>query len=755
MRKIELISSFTSRGYQQSLFANTMKKNSLIVLPTGLGKTIIALMHAMYQFNTNNKKILFLAPTKPLVEQHELSFKELIKNKEDIVLQTLTGSVSPKKREEMYKTSDIIFSTPQLIENDIVNSKVPLEDFSLVIIDEAHRATGNYAYCFIAQEFAKSAQILALTASPGTSKEEIETVMSNLVIENIEVKKYEDDDVKPYVQDTSIEHIQVELTAEQKKIKSHLDKVISKKTQELNNLGVLKGSKQLSKREILELQSELRKIIGNNEAEEVTWKAISLAAALMKLLYGQELFDSQDFKAAFTYYHNFFREGGDTSKAAQELTMDIDFRDAYDQLRKLHEKNELHPKLHALKKIIAQEFETNPDNKIILFNQYRDTALHICEEIKSNSCKPVVFFGQNKKGNIGMSQKEQKRILDEFRSGIHNVLISTSVGEEGLDIPKVDTVIFYEPVPSAIRSIQRIGRTGRFNKGKAYVLQTKGTRDIATRYVASAKEKRMYSSLEGIKKDIQKKKQRGLSDFFEKKSAQTQTKKSTPQENSQQQQPINSLPRILVDSRENTDLIKKLFKVEEFEVEATQLTVGDIVISEDVAIERKAVGDFVSSLLDKRLFPQLIDLARNFKRPILLIEGEESLYAQRNIHPNVIRSAISSIAIDLRMPIIYTNSIDETLEYIKTIVKRQNKEKKALSLVSNKRGLSEIQEIEKVVSSIPKVNAITAKHLLEHFNSLELLAKASAKELEEVEGIGSIRAKYIYEFMRRKYNENN
>lgn len=738
MKQIELISSFKARTYQQSLFAHTMKKNSLIVLPTGLGKTIIALMHAVYHYNNKHKKVLFLAPTKPLVEQHEHSFRELIANQDSFIFQTLTGTVSPKKREELYNQADIIFSTPQLIENDIINERISLDDFSLVIVDEAHRATGGYAYCFIAEELSKYAQIIALTASPGTSKDEIQTVMNNLKLEYVEVKRYEDEDVKPYVQKTNIHHIEVELTKPQKKIKEKFDKVIAKKTQELKNLGII-SSKQLSKRDILELQAELRKQIGTNEASETTWKAISLAAGLMKLLYGQELFDSQDFKAAHTYFYNFFRDGGDKSKAAEELTRDIDFREGFEELRKLEKKGEQHPKLEKLKELLNKEFSKTSDSKIIIFNQYRETAQHIVEEIQDKKIKPVLFVGQNKKGNVGMSQKQQKKILNDFREGEYNVLISTSVGEEGLDIPKVDTVIFYEPVPSAIRTIQRVGRTGRFNEGNAYVLQTKGTRDVATRYVASAKEKRMYQALEQLQKGEKNHKQKGLNEFFEKK------------EEIKPKKDFSGLPTVLVDNRENTDLIKRLFKVDEFKVEATQLTVGDIVISEEVAIERKAVGDFVSSLLDKRLFPQLIDLARNFRRPILLIEGDESLYAQRNLNPNVIRSAISSIAIDLRMPIIYTSSLDETVDYIKTIIKRQHKEKKALSLVSGKKGLSDIQEVEKVVSSIPKVNAVTAKHLLLHFNSLEKLAKASVKELEDVEGIGSIRAKYIYEFIRREY----
>lgn len=763
MKSIELVSSFSPRGYQQALFANTMNKNSLIVLPTGLGKTIIALMHSIYHYNKNNKKILFLAPTKPLVQQHEQSFKELIANKDSFIFQTLTGTTSPSKRKQLYHDSDFIFSTPQLIENDIINSRINLNEFSLIIIDEAHRATGNYAYCFIAEQFSHNAQILALTASPGTDKEEIEEIMHNLQLNQIEVKSYEDEDVKPHVQKTQIEHIEVHLNEEQKTIKQLFNKVVKKKIEQLHKLNITTLSKTPSKKEILDLQSELKKQIGTHNTDDTTWRAISLAAALMKLYYGIELFESQDFHASYLYFYNFYRQSGDRSKAAAELSTDIDFTNAFEALIKINKKNQQHPKLIKLKELLQQEFTNTPDIKIIIFSQYRETANHLVEELKNQpQLNPVLFIGQNKKGNIGMSQKQQKTILEEFRNGTHNILISTSVGEEGLDIPKVDTVIFYEPVPSAIRTIQRIGRTGRFSQGKAFVLQTKDTKDIAIRYVASAKEKKMYTALRAIKGELGEKKQKGLNEYFSKENNSTNNENSKINDSSPNR-PLNShnsndntytdsTPKILVDSRENSDLIKKLFHIDEFTTQATHLTSGDIVISQDIAIERKAVNDFVSSILDKRLFPQLIELAKNFKRPILLIEGEESLYAQRNVNPNVIRATLSSIATELRMPIIYSSSIEESVEFIKTIVKRQNKDKNALSLVSQKKSLDETQELEKFVSSIPKVNAVTAKQLLQHFNTIEDIVKATQKQLEEVEGIGSIRAKYIYEFFKREYN---
>jgi Fanconi anemia group M protein len=102
------------------------------------------------------------------------------------------------------------------------------------------------------------------------------------------------------------------------------------------------------------------------------------------------------------------------------------------------------------------------------------------------SCKG--FFGQSKKhGQKGLNQDKQLSILEDFRNGKFQVLVATSVAEEGLNIPNVDLVIFYEPVPSEIRFIQRKGRTGRFSNGRVIILSYENSIDI--KYLESSKRK--------------------------------------------------------------------------------------------------------------------------------------------------------------------------------------------------------------------------------------------------------------------------
>ena len=819
VNQIKLVSNFKARNYQQSIFANSLNKNTLVVLPTGLGKTIIAIMQVVYYFNQNpNKKILFLAPTKPLVEQQKTSFEGFFENSDDFNFKVLTGLISPSKRFQIYKENNFIFSTPQLIENDIINSIINPKDFSLVIFDEAHRGTGNYAYCFIAEEFAKnSTKILALTASPGTSMESIREVINNLKIEHVEVKKYSDIDVKPHVKETKVEYLEVELSENFKNIKEKLNLCYIHKLKELKNLGYLQGKtiNQISRRDLLDLQIDLRKDISTGNADENIWRCISISAGIMKLSHGIELFESQEILAASNYFYEFFKSSKQKTKAIEELILDIDFREAFDGILELKKQGIIHPKLIKLKEIVSKELLENPDLKLIIFNQYRESAQKIVEELSKinevsakkyknksetgiSRIKPCLFVGQSKKGGQGLSQKKQKELLDDFREGKFNILVSTSVGEEGLDIPKVDSVVFYEPVPSAIRTIQRTGRTGRFKEGKVTVLITKDTRDVIMRHVASAKERKMYQVLDKIRSEFSSenlvKKSEigsgrketltllnyknedkdevshiGLNNFIKKKEASNneqiqenqgnsnentskkQEKIQKEEENKSQIDGIDDRVQIYVDNRENNDLIKELFRIEDIKTISKKLDVADIVISEHIAIERKAKADFVNSIIDSRLFPQLKNLILNYRRPVLILEGEENIFSIRNLNPNVIRATLSSIAIDFRIPIIYTNSIEETAQMIRVIARRTIRAKKEISLATNKTSHSIYEEQEKVVSSIPRINVITAKNLLIHFKSIEKLVKAKESDLIKIAGVGKIRAKNLVEFFKREY----
>lgn len=771
---LQFIDEIKPRPYQQSIIQNSLNKNTFVVLPTGLGKTIVAQALLIHHTNNNSdKKILFLAPTKPLVEQQKEAIQRTTQNMDEEKCVTLTGLISPAKREAIYQEKQFIFSTPQLIENDIINSILDPKEICLCIFDEAHRATGNYAYTFIASAIKDSSSILALSASPGTSKEDIIQVLTNLFIEHIEVKTYEDKDVKEFISKTRLQPIEVKLSQEIMAVITLLKTAYNKRLQLLKDLGYFHGKSisTIYKRDLLQLSGEIRTTIATGDTDENMWKAISVCASIMKLSYAIELLESQDFGATHSYLSAIFKDANST-KAAQDLTLDLHIKEGFEVLSHYIKQGVVHPKRIKLVEMVSRIFEKQPDSKIIVFNQYRETAQAIVEELEQfKEFRPTIFVGQAKKGEMKMSQKKQKEVLEQFREGEFNILVSTSVGEEGLDIPKVDTVIFYEPIPSAIRAIQRIGRTGRFDKGSAYVLLTRGTRDIATRFIATAKEKRMHKVLQDIKQEFEKNSTNliankkanstGLHQFMSSRNNENGDENVGNGENNQNSEKINNsskieastqfTPTIFVDVRENNDLLKELYYSNDLQAVAKQLDVGDIVISEQCAIERKSKKDFVNSILDKRIFPQLIDLTKNYKRPILILEGEESIYAQRNVDDNMIRGVLCAISVDLRIPILYTQNLKDTVKMIITLTKRANKDKKEHSLHTNKSSISTNEELEKVISMIPTINLSLGRELLRNFTSIEKLTYASQKDLEQVEGIGKKRAEKIYNFLREEY----
>ncbi|MFH0948876.1 MAG: DEAD/DEAH box helicase family protein [Candidatus Aenigmatarchaeota archaeon] len=477
------------RAYQDNIARTSFNGNTLVVLPTGLGKTNIAAIVAAHCLEKDmNKKILFLAPTKPLVEQHKKTFQRFLKIGEDELV-VLTGETKPEDRVKLYNKADIIFSTPQTIENDLDSYRLNLKNFSLLIVDEAHRAVGNYAYphvaaCFVNQS---SGLILALTASPGSYHYKIEEVMKKLFITNVEIRTRDDNDVKAYIQKVEYEWEEVLLSDEMKKIKQLLEKIKDEKIKKLMSWRIL-HSPMVSKSQILAMQQELaRRKTGPSYA------AMSLLAEVLKIDHALLLLETQCIYSLKKYTDSF---ADDKTKAVERLIKNEDFTAAMDILNELI-KNEIeHPKMERLKDIISAELKENKLAGIIIFAQFRDTIEKIEAVLHDvRNAAPVEFIGQTKKKGKGLSQKEQVQILNEFKLGFYNILIASQVGEEGLDIEETNVVIFYEPVPSAVRLIQRTGRTARTKPGKVIVLMTKDTRDEAYYWSARHKEKKMKKIL--------------------------------------------------------------------------------------------------------------------------------------------------------------------------------------------------------------------------------------------------------------------
>ncbi|MFT4250499.1 MAG: DEAD/DEAH box helicase [Candidatus Woesearchaeota archaeon] len=720
--------TFTPRGYQEAIVQTAKQYNTLVVLPTGLGKTAIAMMLAQHRIQQHpNKKILFVAPTKPLVEQHHTSFAQYLPDAETLGV-TLTGRTPPKKRAKQFSDATYIFSTPQTIENDLLAGRITLTDVCLLVLDEAHRATGDYAYVGIASEYEKQAtnqRILALTASPGSKKEDVQEIVTNCFIEQLEVRSLDDPDVTEYVQELDVTYVEVTLPNEFVQVQQTLARVLDNRNKQLLSTGLVKKEPR-TKGELLGVQKTLQHEIRSGKPDPAVWRSISLIAEILKAQHAQELLETQGLQALNTYLEGLERQARKgQSKAVSNLLQDVDMRHVIIKSKELDKRGLEHPKFVKLLSIIKLERVKNPDSKIIVFSQYRDMASLIAKNLN----EARLFVGQQKKGETGLSQKEQQAMLEEFRAGEFHVLVATAVGEEGLDIPQVDLVVFYEPVPSAIRTIQRRGRTGRHDTGRVHVLVTKDTRDEAYRWVAFHKEKRMYRTLKDIEKTITPKAP----------SAQTTLETTSEEE----------VVEIVADSREKASGVLKQLKKLNVHLTLQALPVGDYVLSKRVCVEFKYQDDFVDSLLDGRLFSQLRELVQ-YQKPIVMVQGSD-WYSQRNVHPNAIRGALSAIAVSFGVPILVTQNDEDSARMLLLIAQREAKGGISQAVTQSVRASTKNQELFSLVASIPSVGPVLAPKLLAHFLTVHNIVTASEQDLLAVEGVGKKKARSIKEFFSTRY----
>ena len=748
------------RVYQEVIYARCKERNCLVVLPTGLGKTLVAMLIADYRLERYGGKILMLAPTKPLALQHEKNFKKLFNLPADRI-NVLTGELSPKERQKIWERSTVVTATPQTIENDIITGRIALQDVVLLVFDEAHRAVGSYSYVFIAEEYLKSARhprILALTASPGSNEERIREVVKNLGIEHIEFRSEGSPDVKPYVQRVEFEWIRVDLPLIYKEVRSLLREMLKESLKPLSQFRFVSTySPDISKREILEAGRRI-----NAEVAKGNYAVGHLMlhqAKAIKLQHAIELLETQGLTALRAYLKK-LREDRRT-KSSKELMGDPRMRKVTYLLVQAKESGIDHPKMEKLKELLIDQLREKSTSKIIVFTNYRDTGRKIVEELSGKGIRAERFIGQATKSNDrGMTQKQQKETLERFSRGEFSVLVATSVGEEGLDVPEVDLVVFYEPVPSAIRSIQRRGRTGRHRPGRVVVLMARGTRDEAYYWSAKRKEKTMFDVLRRVEEMVKKEKQVSLESFVKGRPGKETKAPETPSQSSARESPVKSIfvkkPKeivVYVDSRELRSGVPKYLKGLGADVEVRTLDVADYVVSEDVGIERKSANDFIQSIIDGRLFEQAGRLKEAYEKPLIIIEGNP--YGIRNIHPNAIRGAIAALTLDWSLPLLFSTGPEETAGFIYLIAKREQEERrKEVRLRSEKKTLTLAERQRLIVEGLPNVSATLAKRLLRHFGNVESVFTATEEELKEVEGIGEKKAREIRKVITAPYVED-
>jgi len=495
--------------FQLDLARVGLDEDLLVVLPTGLGKTVIAALIAAEVLRRTDGKVLFLAPTRPLVQQHADAFARWL-----VPLRSarFTGTVKRPVREGAWDTADVVFATPEIVVNDLAADRYPIGEASLVIFDEAHHAVGKYAYVPLAARYRAdrpaNGRVLGLTASPGGKDERIEEVVANLGFRRIEARTREDDGVREFVQPIEVEYRWVDLPPEAQHIRDLLEAAAHATARKLQKMGYLrkKPIRSLSVKDLIALRAE---IFARPGPMVRRFGPLYHQLILLHLHHAMERLETQGL-APFVQYLDRLAAKEKPSRgdlAVLKLPEVAAARkEAEEHLRTSRESS--HPKLDALVELVRETLAGPREHppRILVFAQYRDTIQTIQSILELQGWTTGRFVGQatRDREDKGMNQKEQARILGAFREGRFPILVASSVAEEGLDVPDVDLVVFFESVPSEIRAIQRRGRTGRTSLGRVAVLLTRETRDVRYQVAEVRREQAMRRIVRRLSREARK-----------------------------------------------------------------------------------------------------------------------------------------------------------------------------------------------------------------------------------------------------------
>lgn len=483
------------REYQVNLANQAINENCLVVLPTGLGKTAVALQVIAEFLSRGTGGVLFLAPTRVLVNQHYEFLKKNL-TLDDIGL--ITGEDQITKRKKLWMNS-VICATPEITKNDLDRQIVDPSQFTLVIFDEAHRTIGDYAYAGIAERFTNlDVRILGMTATLPSEKEKATEILHTLKIKSVAQRTEDSPDVKPYIQQTNTEWIKVELPPEMKVIQTLLKQALDERYQTLRRNGInLTDQKSLSA--LLRIRQFV--LTRNKRSAKPLFTAIRIHYAL-------NILEAHGITSFLRFCDRTSKKKGAGIKELFEV--DPNFTRAIQLAKSAQQKGIEHSKLLKLKEILQ-----SAGGKVLVFTSYRDSVEIIHQKLTEMGIDSGVLIG--KAGENGLKQKKQVETVQKFRDGEYKILIATRVGEEGLDISEVNLVVFYDNVPSSIRYIQRRGRTGRKDIGKLVVLIATNTIDETYYWIGKRKINAAKTMGEKMTKVLQNKVEQqatGLDAYF-------------------------------------------------------------------------------------------------------------------------------------------------------------------------------------------------------------------------------------------------
>ena len=479
-----------ARGYQLRSLERILSFSSLMVMPTGFGKTAVEWMAMAEHLRRGVEKIVLIAPTTGLVDQQRSMAVERLNIASERIV-AYTGETGPDKRKALWDEATVVMATPQVIRNDAMNGVIDLKEVGLLIMDEAHHATGNHAYAQVGQLYQRTnpeGRVLAATASPGSTLKNINEVRTNLNAHNLDLCKRNDPLLSAYDVDMNIHTHSVDLpetlTTLIAPLKSHFNDEVA----HLQRQGFMPTKAYIGTNDIERAQLSASRAIQQRDMRG--YDAARRVADLRRIHILVNLLQTQGTKVAQAFLDRAEEEGRSGRKTNRMLALPV-----VHQLRlAFNDMDELHPKSPLVETLVRDELTNKPQGKVLIFTEYRDSVDRLVALLKAHEgIEPDAFIGQSSRGSQkGMTQKQQLAQLNRFRNGEINVLVATSVGEEGLDVPAADLVVLYEPVPSAVRAIQRRGRTARQRAGSVHVLIARDTRDAYVHRASERQEENMH-----------------------------------------------------------------------------------------------------------------------------------------------------------------------------------------------------------------------------------------------------------------------
>ncbi|KAM9354495.1 Fanconi anemia group M protein [Pholidichthys leucotaenia] len=520
--------NYPIREYQLKISEAALFQNTLVCLPTGLGKTFIAsvVMYNFYRWYPSGK-IVFMAPTKPLVAQQiEACYK--VMGIPQAHMAELTGSTAAKQRQEVWQSKRVFFLTPQVMVNDLSRDTCPAQQVKCVVIDEAHKALGNHAYCQVIRLLCSQTRqfrVLALSATPGGNTKSVQSVISNLLISHIELRSEESPDIQAHSHQRSVEKVVVPLgealSAQQGRYLQVLEKFMSRLVH--NRMMAHKDLRTLTKYQLILARDQFRK----NPPQHIKGPQQGMLegdfALCISLYHGYELLMQMGLRSLFIYFQGIMDGSREMSRAKNELQRTPTFMDLYHEMEAMFVKPSAgpdepfiysHPKLEKLQEVVLQHFRLwagsaadtqgpqDVSTRVMIFSSFRESVQEIAAMLNRHAplIKVMTFMGQASagKGVRGFTQKEQLEVVQKFRQGGFNTLVSTCVGEEGLDIGEVDLIVCFDAQKNPTRLVQRMGRTGRKRQGRIVVILAEG-REERTYNQSQSNKRSVYKSVTGNK----------------------------------------------------------------------------------------------------------------------------------------------------------------------------------------------------------------------------------------------------------------